>query len=45
MKNTGHRGIEWVVHVNVLVHVNVNVPETGVMRADGIDWKAWLQSL
>ena len=30
--------------VNMLVHVKVNVPETGVMGAEGIAWKAWLQS-
>ena len=38
-------------HVNVLVlvlvhvNVNVNVPEGGVTLAEGIAWKAWLQSL
>jgi hypothetical protein len=31
--------------VNVLVHVNVNVPGGGVTLAEGIARKAWLQSL
>jgi hypothetical protein len=30
---------------DVNVHVNVNVHETGIMRAEGIAWQAWLQSL
>ncbi len=29
--------------VNVLVHVNVNVPGGGVTLAEGIAWKAWLR--